>query len=374
MSTEAQETPGEDVVPETGNQELKWTFEEQTPEVVVPIEEIPATPEAVSEVTTEQVTPESEVPTPEAEEEYEVVELDENTAWEYIKGKKGITADNIDELLTPKEQKKYAPEMEKFNEFIEKTGNKNFNDFLETQKDWSTESADIRLKAYLKLSNPDLNDKQVDHLYNKRYNTDGLDEEDDEDEITDREINTTTDLRRADEFLQKRKEEFMADRGSDDHIPEEYREAKTNWEDLIQQQESIELARKTNNDDYLAKTEAYFSKDFDGIKVKLGNDEIGFEEISIKPENIQDVKSYQADISNFNKEFFDEKTGRLEKPKEWHEAIYMAKNYKAELNKAFNLGMAKKAELDDKLSKNIQPDNIRQSGEIQTAKWTFSVD
>jgi hypothetical protein len=37
----------------------------------------------------------------------------------------------------------------------------------------------------------------------------------------------------------------------------------------------------------------------------------------------------------------------------------MASNYKAELNKAYNLGRAKELELHDKLSKNIQPDNIR---------------
>jgi hypothetical protein len=53
--------------------------------------------------------------------------------------------------LTPREQKKYAPEMEKF-EFIEKTGNTNYNDFKETQKDWSAEES--RLRNYLLLSNP----------------------------------------------------------------------------------------------------------------------------------------------------------------------------------------------------------------------------
>jgi hypothetical protein len=37
----------------------------------------------------------------------------------------------------------------------------------------------------------------------------------------------------------------------------------------------------------------------------------------------------------------------------------MATNYKTELNKAYNLGMAKQLEIYDKLSKNIQPDNIR---------------
>jgi hypothetical protein len=51
--------------------------------------------------------------------------------------------------------------MEKFNEFIEKTGNTNYEDFKETQKDWSGESNESRLRSF-KLSNPDLSAKEVE--------------------------------------------------------------------------------------------------------------------------------------------------------------------------------------------------------------------
>src|SRR5690349_8643206 len=65
------------------------------------------------------------------DDEYLYVEPNDDILLRLLKDKKGITAENLDDLVTPKEQKKYAPEMEKFNEFIEKTGNKNYNDFLE---------------------------------------------------------------------------------------------------------------------------------------------------------------------------------------------------------------------------------------------------
>jgi hypothetical protein len=48
-------------------------------------------------------------------------------------------------------------------------------------------------------------------LYNKKYNTEGLDEEDDEFEITERTINKT-DLKDADKFFQNVKE-FNAEGG-----------------------------------------------------------------------------------------------------------------------------------------------------------------
>ena len=335
------------------------------------IEDVPTEIETIQE---EVIIPESQeiVEEQEPEDEYEVLELDEQTAWEFLKGKKGLTADNIDELLTPKEQKKYAPEMEKFNEFIEKTGNKNYNDYLETQKDWSVESPENVLRNYIKLSNPDFSEKEVNHLYNKKYNTNELDEYDDEDEILEKGINVKSDLKKANAFFEQRKEEFRSVGGSDEYIPLEYREAKKLLESQQQQEEAYSIERETSRNDFISKTESLFNSNFEGFKIQLGDEKIGFEELSIKPENLNEVKEFQLDSNNLIKNFLDENTGKLIDPKGYHEAIYMAKNYKAELNKAYNLGRAKELELHDKLSKNIQPDNIRNVAGNRSSGITFS--
>lgn len=312
--------------------------------------------------------------TEEEEDEYEERELDEDLAMEYLANSKGMSVDEFKESLTPKEQKKYAPEMEKFNEFIEKTGNKNYNDYLETQKDWSAESADVRLRNYIKLSNPDLTEREVNHLYNKKYNTEDLDEDIDEDEILEKGINVKSDLKKADAFFEQRKEEFSAVGGSDEHIPLEYREAKKLLESQKQQEEAYSVERETSRNDFISKTESLFNSNFEGFKIQLGDEKIGFEEISIKPENINEIKEFQLDSNNLIKKFLDENTGKLIDPKGYHEAIYMASNYKVELNKAYNLGRAKELELSDKTSKNIQPDNIRNLPNNQNTGITFSKD
>ena len=333
---------------------------------------VPEAVDSVAEQTTEPLAEEvtAGIETPDTEDEY--VELDEDTAWKFLKEKKGLQFENIEELLTPKEQKKYAPEIEKFQEFVEKTGNHSYKDFEATQKDWTQESTEVVLKELMKVENPLLSKKEIDFLYDKKYSFD--EDIDDDDYVMERQINTKVDLQKAHNYLDKQKEDYMVKGGSDDYIPEEYRNAKADWEDLLQQQENTETARQNNYADYVAKTESVFSKDFDGFKIKLGNDTIGFEDVAIKPDNLQEIKSYQTDIANFNKEFFDEKTGKLEKPKEWHEALYMAKNYKAELNKAYNRGIAKQLELDDKLSKNIQPDNIQSQNSPKASGYTFFVE
>ena len=47
--------------------------------------------------------------------------------------------------------KKLSPEIEKFIEFQEKTGNSNYSDFLATQKDWSSENHELVLKELIKM-------------------------------------------------------------------------------------------------------------------------------------------------------------------------------------------------------------------------------
>ena len=323
----------------------------------------------------EEIIPEEEVIIEQdPEDEYEERELNEDLALEFLAESKGMTVEEFKDSLTPKEQKRYAPEMEKFNEFIEKTGNKNYNDFLETQKDWSTESADNVLKNYIKLSNPEFTEREVNRLYDKNYNTENLDEEDDEDEILDKGINVKADLKKALSFFEQRKEEFSAVGGSDEHIPLEYREAKKLLESQQQQEEAYSIERETSRNDFISKTESLFNSNFEGFKIKLGDEKIGFEEISIKPDNLKEVKEFQLDSNNLIKGFLDENTGQLIDPKGYHEAMYMAKNYKAEMNKAYNLGRAKELELNDRLSKNIQPDNVRTLPNSREVGITFSKD
>lgn len=302
----------------------------------------------------------------------EYVELDEDYALSFIADKKGMTVDEFKDSLTPKEQKKYAPEITAFAEFYEKTGNKNYNDFLETQKDWEAETAENTLKEYIRLANPDLNAKERDYIYNKKYNIADLDQEEDEDEIFEKGIDTKEDLRKAKEFFAKRKEEFNVVSGTDEHIPIEYREAKKLIDSQAQQDEDAKKNWQIGRDKFVEFTNSRFNENFEGFKVKLGNETIGFNEVAFKPENIQETKEFVSDTNNLMRDFHDE-NGNLVKPAELHDALYFAKNREKLMNQAYNRGYADKVEADDKLSKNIQPDNIRQVNSIEGNKMTFRV-
>lgn len=338
--------------------------------------EKPAATEVIENEEKSVVTEEKEVVVPEVKPATETTEpkpeeWDEEKAFKFLKEKRGFEANSIEEILTPKEAKKLAPIVEKYQEFIEKTGNDNYSDFLETQKDWSQVEPEEALRAMMTAQNPELSDREIDFLYNRKYSIDGLDDEMDEDLILERNINAKTDLKKAQEFLENRKQEYAVKGGSGDYVPAEFKEAKEFRDNLLKEQEAIELSHKASREDYVSKIENHF-KDFDGIKVRLGNDEVGYEEVSFKPENVNEVKERYMDIANFNSKFFDEK-GSLKDAKAWVEALYIAENFQTEVNKAYNRGMAKRLEIDDKLSKNIQPDNIRDVNSPTTKGMTFTV-
>lgn len=320
---------------------------------------------SVSEVVNEESNVENQASTQEIannnevedEDEYETIELNEEEAFKFLKEARGLEVESIDDLLTPKEAKKLGPEMEKFLEFQEKTGNTNYNDFLATQKDWKSEDTNNVLKEMLRIENPTLTDKEIDFLFNENYTFD--EEFAEESEQMRKGIRQKTDLQKAYDLLEKRKEEYMVHRGSDEFIPEDYKQAKTIVEQLKTEQETNERFHQEKRQEFLSLTDSVFNDKFEGFKTKIGDTEY-----VIKPENLQETKNAQLDIANIQRKFFDNNDNLVD-PAGYHKALYFANNADKVAEHYFNLGKASYAEEQERLSKNIPGQGIRQ---VDTSK------
>lgn len=279
-------------------------------------------------------------------------EISDEQVKEYLKAK-GLEFENYEDLK-PKEQKKLTPEIEKFLEFKDKTGNKNYGDFLATQKDWKEENPDTVIKQLMKAENPSLTEKEIEFRFNKKF---GYDENlDEEDVIQDKQIEKKVELQKALNFLDKQKEEYMVPKGSlDADVPEEFKKAKEFAENFARQQEENTKFATSQRNDFVAKTDQIFTDSFEGFKTKIGN-----EEFVVKPQDLKATKEAQMNIENFQKKFFDEK-GTLADPVGYHKALYTAMNADKVAEHFFNLGKASQAESDEKESKNIPADGIRKT-------------
>lgn len=299
----------------------------------------------------QQQSQESQEQNQEQQQEAPQVTIDENTVKSFLKEQYGIEADSLEDLK-PKEQKQLSALAEKLQEFIEKTGNENIQDFLETQRDWSNESESTRLMAYLQIENPDLNQQQLNRLFNKRYSTEGLDPEyeADADAILDKEIALKQDLRKADALLEQRKQEFMVKRGSD-NLPEDVREKLTQFEQIAQEQKSYQDAIARQQQTFVAKTNELFTDNFEGFKVTVDG-----KEYKIKPQDVVATKTKQTDVGNIINKYFDKETGLITDPVGYHKALFFADNPELAAKHFIEIGRAEEAERAERESKNITMD------------------
>jgi hypothetical protein len=271
--------------------------------------------------------------------EVPVFEINDEKVIQYLKSK-GLQAESLDDLK-PKESVKLSAEVEKFIEFTEKTGNSNYNDFLATQKNWSEVSEQERIIEKMKIDYPNLDSEDIQLMFEDKY---GYDEDlDDERTIRLRKLTQKVDAQDALKTLESRKELYKVNRGSEDLIPQDFKEAKQ----IVEQQKANAEVYRKQYDDFVKATESVFTKDFEGFKVKVDG-----QELAIKPSNVELSKKEQLDIINFQKKYFDDK-GNIADPKGYHKALFAAMNPDKYAEHFYNLGKASYAEQEDKESKNI---------------------
>jgi len=358
------ETPVE-VVPENPI----FNFNPEKKDVVEPVV-IETTQAPVEPVTpAAEVVPETVIEEPATAVEQQPIDV--NQAWEIIKKEKGLEVDNIDELLKPREEKAFSPQMEKFDEFIKKTGNDNYNDFLETQKDWSTVPAEEKVKNWLRLSNPALSNEEVQFLYEDEYAITDLDPEYDSREITKRNIKLKTDSEKAEEFFNKRKEEFSVVGGSDKHIPDEYKKAKEFQEGFSKHQDEYQKELERVGNSNKAKAESIFNNEFKGFEFSVKNEEDAVDKILYKPEDLEQAKAFHSNLSNLNDLLF--KDGEIKNPQDFFIISEIARIGASKfVEQIANTSTALLIERQDKKSKNIV-DNTTSSPTViaqgTTIKW-----
>jgi hypothetical protein len=289
--------------------------------------------------------------------ESEIV-IDDEKVKSFLK-EKGIDFEDYEDLK-PKQKKELNPEIEKFIEFSERTGNANYSDFLKTQKEWEKEDTSNILKEALKLKYPMLDEAKIERQYNKIY---GYDENvDDEETILDKQTQIEIDKQEALKLLNERKKEYEVDRSSDKFIPEPYKQAKKALDDIKTQQEKIKEVRN----DFLAKTEKLFSELTEGFEVKVGDEKLKF-----KPVNLDEVKTMNSDIANIQKKYFDDNQ-RLTNPHDYHLALTLASDPHKFAEHFYNLGKAKQEELSELESKNISIEG-RKAGANGAGKTIYRI-
>lgn len=189
--------------------------------------------------------------------------------------------------------------------------------YIKINKDWDKESDEQVLREYYKMKKPHLDEEDIDYLIDSKY---GFDEEiDSESDIKNKKVALKEELFEARGFLNSKKEEFKVSLGSNANLPQEEREAFEQFKQYSATLKEEQKRQQELSSVFVQKTESFF-KSFKGFEFDLGEKKMEY-----KPENVEDVKNANLDVSNFIKKHLDE-NGFLKDAHSYHKALTMAMN------------------------------------------------
>lgn len=289
--------------------------------------------EEVMEVLTEEPTTEEEVqPDPLVEEalkqESAIVsqepEVDVESLYARIK--------ELEETNVQTNNVELPEDVAKFLEYKKETG-RGFEDYLNLQKDWSAIGDNNLLTQYYKETKPHLDDEDIEFLITKNFSYD--EEFGDDQEIREKKVALKDELYKAKSHFDGLKEKYKAPlESSDAKVSEDMKEAydfyndyKTNSqkEQELAEQRAKVFAEKTNN---------LFNDGFKGFEFDLGEKKQAF-----VPKDVNKVKEFQSDISNFFAQHLDE-NGIVKDANSYHKALFAATNADAMAKYFYEQGRA----------------------------------
>jgi len=250
----------------------------------------------------------------------------------------------VKEVQEAVEEKNIYPEdIEKLVSFMQETGG-SLEDYVSLNKDYSKLDNATLIYEYLRQTKPHLNSEDINFLMQKDFAYD--EETADQAEIKAKQLAFKEKIYEAQKHFTDSKEKYYADLKlrKQNSIPEEYKDAVELYNS---NQEALKEAEKIR-EDFTLKTDKVFNDEFKGFDFKVGENKYRF-----KIDNPLKVKESQSDFKNFANLFMDKEQTVIEKPLEYHKALYVGANADKIANHFYEQGRADAIKDAAKKAKNI---------------------
>ena len=250
----------------------------------------------------------------------------------------------VEEVQEAVEEKNIYPEdIEKLVSFMQETGG-SLEDYVSLNKDYSKLDNATLIYEYLRQTKPHLNSEDINFLMQKDFAYD--EETADQAEIKAKQLAFKEKIYEAQKHFTDSKEKYYADLKlrKQNSIPEEYKDAVELYNS---NQEALKEAEKIR-EDFTLKTDKVFNDEFKGFDFKVGENKYRF-----KIDNPLKVKESQSDFKNFANLFMDKEQTVIERPLEYHKALYVGANADKIANHFYEQGRADAIKDAAKKAKNI---------------------
>lgn len=243
-------------------------------------------------------------------------DINEEDVLSHIRNRYNKEINSLDDLFAQREANDELPEdAAAFLKFKRETG-RGIEDFVKLNRDFSKMDEKSLLAEYYSVTNPEFDSEDVawkidELLYDEDY--------DDEKTIKSKKLAMKQELKKANDFFEKQKEQYRipleSSKNSAPIVDEEYESYKQYKQQSVQTEEET----RKKSDYFVAKTNELFSEKFEGFEFNLDDNKVVY-----KPADVSTLKE-QSDMAKFVKGFLNE-DGYLKDAATFHRAIAIASN------------------------------------------------
>ena len=269
------------------------------------------------EVSEENKQEEVEKPTEEVKEEEVVLE---EVKEEQEVQQEEVVEEKIEEPVAqvqPEPQVVVPENLKDLVKFMEDTGG-SLEDYARLNADYSNIDDNALLLEYYKTTKPHLNMEEINFLIEDNFH---FDEEIDEPrDIKKKKLAFKEEIVKARKHLTGLKDQYYKEVKLGSKLTSEQKEAVEFYNTYKQEQATNSEIQKQQLERFQKSTDSVFNNNFKGFDFNVGEKTYRY---NIK--DVQVVKEYQSDISNFVREFLDDKN-MMQDAKGYHKALYAGKN------------------------------------------------
>jgi len=218
-------------------------------------------------------------------------------------------------------------------------------DYSRLNFDYSEVDGISKLKEYYKREKPHLDASEIDFLIEDSF---AFDEEFDEERaVKKKKLALKEEVAKADKYLGGLKDEYYKEVKLGSKLTTDQQEAVSFYNKYGEEQKGKEELSTKQKTHFSTETNKVFNDDFKGFDFEVGEKKFRY---GVK--NVEAVKDYQSDISNFVKEFLDE-GNMLKDAAGYHKALFAAKNVDSIARHFYEQGKADTIKQSAMKSKNI---------------------
>jgi len=302
--------------------------------------------DAGKEVSKENKKEQAEKPAEKSEEKEEVIlqEVSQEQLAEEEKQQKDLVVEEPTPEAKQEPQEVVPENLKELVRFMEDTGG-SLEDYTRLNADYSNIEGNTLLREYYKNTKPHLDMEEINFLIEDNFQ---FDEEIDEPRnIKKKKLAFKEEIVKARKHLTGLKDQYYREVKLGSKLTSEQKEAVDFYNKYKQEQTTNSEIQKQQLERFQKSTNSVFDNNFKGFDFNVGEKTYRY---NIK--DVQGVKQYQSDMSNFVREYLDDKN-MMSDAKGYHKALYAGKNIDKIVKHFYDQGKADAIKETSMSAKNI---------------------